>query len=105
MKKIMLLTNNQQLITKVKESRNIVLAYDDFMKVFEQLNFHNPDMIIFDFNLVNHDQQFMLESLPKKDEEQYVKLVSIGKSAVKEQLADFALKFDDINSFNSAHLS
>lgn len=104
MKKIMLLTNNPQLITKVKESPNIVLTYDDFMTVFEQLNFHNPDMIIFDFNLVNYDQQFMLESLPKKDEEHYIKLVSIGKSAIKEQMADFALKFDDINSFNATRL-
>lgn len=105
MKKIMLLTNNPLLIEKVKESKNIVLAYDDFMTVFEQLNFHNPDMIIFDFNLVQYDQQFMLESLPKRGEDHYIKLVSIGKSAIKEQMADFALKFENIHSFSATKLN
>lgn len=105
MKKIMLLTNNPMLITKVKQGNNLVLAYDDFMKVFEQLNFHNPDMIIFDFNLVQYDQQFMLESLPKKGEEHYIKLVGIGKSAIKENMADFALKFDDVHSFSATKLN
>ncbi|HAG53234.1 MAG TPA: hypothetical protein DCL21_05565 [Alphaproteobacteria bacterium] len=101
MKKIMLLSNNPELVSKIKATNYDVLAYDDFMTVFEQLNFHNPDMIVFDFNLIDYEQQFMLESLPKKSEANYIKLVAIGKSPIKERMADFALKFENAASFNA----
>lgn len=105
MKKIMLLSKNEQLINKVKQTCPSVLAYDDFMTIFEQLNFHNPEMIIFDFDLISYDHQFMLESLPKKNEDNYIQLVAIGKSDIKEQMADFSLKFNDIESINNASLN
>ena len=104
MKKIMMLTNDEALVQKVKDTKNLVLAYNEFMTIFEQLNFHNPDMIVFDLNLINADQQFMLESLPKKGEANYIKLVAIGTSPSKENLADFALKFVNSVSFNAAQI-
>lgn len=102
MKKVMLLSNDIAIVNKVKQTCPNVLAYDDFMTIFEQLNFHNPEMIIFDLKLVSPEFQFMLESLPKRQEENYIKLVAIGNSPVKESMADFAFKFDSIESFNAA---
>lgn len=97
MKKIMLLTKNEELIKKVKPLPHIVLLYRDFMKVFEQLNFHIPDYIILDFDCIEDENQFMLESLPKKSEENYMKLISIGSSFEKERLADFTLKYKSVS--------
>tara|TARA_Y100001960_G_C14236070_1_gene616062 strand:+ start:328 stop:645 length:318 start_codon:yes stop_codon:yes gene_type:complete len=103
MQKVMLLSKDTAIINKVKQTCPNVLAYDDFMTVFEQLNFHNPEMIIFDLNLVSQEYQFMLESLPKKQEENYIKLIAIGNSPVKESMADFAFKFDSIESFSATN--
>jgi len=98
MKKIMVLSQNPELINKVKPTPNVVLIYDSFMTVFEQLNFHSPDYIIFDFNCscIDQSQAFMLESLPKKDEENYIKLVAIGSYENSNNMADFAIKCKDV---------
>lgn len=108
MKKIMLLTKNQELINKLEEShknKNIILTYDDFMTIFEQLNFHNPDAIIFDFNLIDYTKQFMLESLPKKNEPSYIKLVAIGECPIKEKMADFYLKITENSNIDELKVS
>lgn len=86
----MLLSNNPKIIASLKAQGNKVSAYDDFMTIFEQLNFKHPDMIIFDLKLIKYDQQYMLESLPKKTEKNYIELVAIGNCRVKEKMADFS---------------
>ncbi|MCP4356135.1 MAG: hypothetical protein GY793_11040 [Proteobacteria bacterium] len=102
MKKIMVVSQDPELIDKIKPTPNVILIYDSFMTVFEQLNFHSPDFIIFDFHhpCIDQSQSFMLESLPKKNEENYIKLVAIGANSEKEQFADFAMMFEDAESLN-----
>ena len=106
MKKIMVLSQNTALINKIKPTPNVVLIYDSFMTVFEQLNFHSPDYIIFDFNCscIDQSQSFMLESLPKKDEENYIKLVAIGSCDNSDNLADFYLKVRNVASLDVSSL-
>lgn len=102
MKKIMVLSQDDVLINKLKPTPNIVLVYRNFMSVFEQLNFHSPDYIIFDFNSkdIDFSQSFMLESLPKKNESDYIKLIAIGASSDKTQMADFIFQIDDVGKLD-----
>lgn len=102
MKTVMILSKNEEVISKLQSTDNKVLTFDNFITVFEELDKNAPDIIIFDFTLIDFNKQFMLESLPKKNENGYIKLVAIGNCKIKEKMADFSLKFSDSKSFNSA---